>query len=160
MQVLVFSFAFSGDRGRCFPGIKKRRKTPCVFLPPSIPERFPAAKPRPVAPLVCFLRPILLQSHFPKSRPDPILLPESFCIPLRLCRGSLSRVIHPGYSVFGPSISVVFPLLAVKCFFVPGRGVTSGYFPNKACHSARFRVKFIRKAVPYFNYEIARDATP
>ena len=55
---------------------KRGRKTPLVLLPPSLPERFPF----PVAPLVC----IFFGVHFPKSRPDPILLPESFCLPLRL----------------------------------------------------------------------------
>ena len=73
--------------------------------------------------------------HFPKSRPDPILLPESFCLPLRLRhRRPLSGHSSGPYSLFSPVfvqaaqeaavllrrfciLSVVSPLFAVKCFF-------------------------------------------
>ena len=49
--------------------------------------------------------------HFPKCRPDPILLPESFCVPLRLrvLRGlsrthpsTLIQFFRPGISSSGP----------------------------------------------------------
>ena len=90
------------------------------------PERFPF----PVAPLVC----IFFGVHFPKSRPDPILLPESFCLPLRLRKARpLSGHSSGPYSLFSPVfvqaaqeaavllrrfciLSVVSPLFAVKCF--------------------------------------------
>ena len=106
---------------------KRDRKTPLVLLPPSLPERFLIQS---VAPLVC----IFFGVHFPKSRPDPILLPESFCLPLRLRRARpLSGHSSGPYSLFSPVfvqaaqeaaplfrrfciLSVVSPLFAVKCF--------------------------------------------
>ena len=107
---------------------KRDRKTPLVLLPPSLPERFPVFQP--VAPLVC----IFFGVHFPKSRPDPILLPESFCLPLRLRRARpLSGHSSGPYSLFRLflyrrhkkwritpaafcTLSVCSPLFAVKCF--------------------------------------------
>ena len=75
---------------------KRDRKTPLVFLPPSLPERFLIQS---VAPLVC----IFFGVHFPKSRPDPILLPESFCLPLRLRKARpLSGHSSGPYSLFSP----------------------------------------------------------
>ncbi len=107
--------------------IKRGRKIPRIFLPPSLPERFLIQS---VAPLVC----IFFGVHFPKSRPDPILLPESFCLPLRLRHARpLSGHSSGPYSLFSPVfvqaaqeaaplfrrfciLSVVSPLFAVKCF--------------------------------------------
>ena len=72
------------------------------------PERFPARLTAQVAPSVCGCKP-----HFSEHRPEPALLPESFC-PLRrhnVCE--LSRFLHPIPIQFlknGPTVSTFFSL--------------------------------------------------
>ncbi len=75
-------------------GVKKGdRIRPCVILPPSKPERFPKA-----CASGCPFGVRHVRRSSPKLRPDPIFLPESFRIPLRLradtvSLGSINRQI-------------------------------------------------------------------
>ena len=78
--------------------------------------------------------------HFPKCRPDPILLPESFCVPLRR-RGprGLSRnpssdqyaVVTPGSYTGKPKNAAFRPLISYKLSITPALCKVKGKRPKE-----------------------------
>ena len=100
-----------------FTGAKKKRQkdTSSLCLRPYLRDSLP--------PLTASGCPFGVRDgpHFPKCRPDPILLPESFCIPLRR-RGPRGLSRYPSSdpdSVF-PSRNLHFP-----CMLTKKRGILS-----------------------------------
>ena len=110
--------------------IKRGRKIPRIFLPPSLPERFPVLHRLPLwcaSSLACTFRSPVLSRSF---------CLRVFAFPFGSAIGGLSRVIHPGHiRFFRPflyrrhkkrritpaafcTLSVCSPLFAVKSFLL------------------------------------------